>query len=136
MTLAAVVAHLVDTLGAMDGIVRAYDDPPESLSEFPCLLAYAGSGQLELVSAGLGKSIHTVVVEIHHSRTIIQEAVDAAKVWPDRVMAALYADQRSPSSGSGGIVWPVTYEAIPLPYSNEVHYGVRFRIPVKDMVAL
>jgi hypothetical protein len=133
MTLKTVVDGLVTTLGAMTGIVRAYTDPPESLSEFPCLIAFAGSGEMQVVSAGLGKSLHTVVVEIHHDRQIIQQAIDEAKVWPDRVLAALYAAQ---AASTLAVVWPVTYEALPLPYNQEVHYGVRLRVTVKEMVAL
>lgn len=133
MSLETVVNGLVTTLGGMTGIVRAYADPPESLSEFPCLIAYAGSGTMEVVSVGMGKNIHTVVVEIHHSRTIIQEAIDQAKVWPDRVLAALYTAQKTSTLT---VVWPMVYESIALGYNQEMHYGVRFRIPVKDMVTL
>lgn len=129
MTLATVVDGLVTTLGAMTGIERAYADPPESLNEFPCLIAFAGSGTLEVVSAGLGKNLHTVIVEIHHSRQIIQEAIDGAKVWPDLVLAALYGSSHQ-------VVYPVTYEALPLPYNQETHYGVRLRVTVKDMVVV
>lgn len=133
MTLATVVDGLVTTLGGMTGIVRAYADPPESLSEFPCLIAYAGSGTSEVISAGVGKNLHTVIVEIHHSRTVIQEAIDQAKVWPDRVLAALYTAQKT---NTLTVVWPFFYESIPLGYNQEVHYGVRFRIPIKEMVTL
>lgn len=133
MTLATVVDGLVTTLGAVTGIERAYADPPESLSEFPCLIAYAGSGTMEVMSAGVGKNIHTVIVEIHHSRTIIQEAIDQAKVWPDQVLAALYTAQKTSTLM---VVWPVFYESTALGYNQEMHYGVRFRIPVKDMVTL
>lgn len=133
MTLETRVNGLVTTLGAMTGIVRAYADPPESLNEFPCLIAFASAGTMEVVTAGLGKNIHTIVVEIHHSREIMQAAIDAAKVWPDRVLQALYT---AAAAGTVTVVWPMTYEALPLPYNQEVHYGMRFRIPVKDMVIL
>lgn len=133
MTLETTVDGLVSVLGAMTGIERAYADPPESLNEFPCVIAFAGSGELTAVSAGLGKCLHTVIVEIHHSRQIIQEAIDEAKVWPDRALAALYAAQ---AAGTVAVVWPVRYEALPLPYNQETHYGVRLRVTVKDMVAL
>lgn len=136
MTLATVIDGVVATLGAMTGIERAYADPPESIAQFPALLAFAGNGEMTVVSGGLGKSLHTIVVEIHHSRTIIQEAIDAAKVWPDRVLQALYDDQAAPSSALGGVVWPVLYEAAPLAYNQETHYGVRFRITIKAMDAL
>jgi hypothetical protein len=103
------------------------------LAQLPCLIAFAGSGTMEAVSYGLGKNLHTVIVEIHHSRTIVQAAIDAAKVWPDRVLAALYTAQKTSALY---VVYPFTYEALALPYNNEVHYGMRFRITIKDMVTL
>lgn len=127
MTLANVVDGLVTALSGMTGLERAYADPPESLNEFPCLIAYAGSGTLEAMSAGLGKHLHTVIVEVHHSRQIVQDAINQAQVWPDLVYSAL-------RSSSLMVVWPATYEALPLPYNQETHYGVRFRVTVKDMV--
>lgn len=133
MTLEATVDNLVTALGAMTGIVRAYADPPESLNEFPCLIVYADTGTLELVSVGQGKNIHTIIGCVYHSREIIQTAIDAAKVWPDRVLQALYTAQ---AASTLTVIWPVTYEAVALPYNDKWHYGVRFRIPVKDMVTL
>ncbi len=133
MSLETVVDGLVTTLGGMTGIVRAYADPPESPQEFPCLIAYAGTGTLEAVSGGLGKNLHTVIVEVHHNREIIQDAIDAAKVWPDRVLQTLYTAQKSSTLV---VVYPVTYESTALQYNAEWHYGVRFRITVKDMVTL
>lgn len=133
MTLEGTVSALVQVLAGLDGIERAYDDPPEALTEFPCALAFAGSGSQEVVSDGLGKSLHTVIVEIHHSRQIVQEAIDAAKVWPDRLLQGLYRAQRR---GDLQIVWPVQYEALPLPYNQETHYGMRFRVTLKVMAAL
>lgn len=133
MSLEMTVDELISVLGAMTGIVRAYSDPPESLNEFPCLIAYVGSGTMEAVSVGFGKGLHTVIVEIHHDRQILPQAVDEAKVWPDRVLQALYA---ACSAGTLTLVWPFSYEALPLPYNQEVHYGVRFRITCKDIVTL
>lgn len=135
MSLENVVAALVTAAGGMTGITRAYADPPESISEFPAAIVYAYRGELSVASYGVGKSLHTVVVEIHHSRQVAPQAINDAKVWPDRLLAALYADQTL-GGAVDGIVWPVTYRATPIRYANEVHYGVRFEVTVKTMETL
>lgn len=131
----AIIAALLDTLGSVTGIVRAYDDPPEALNEFPCVIAYAFTGELNVMSAGLGKELHTLVVEVHHTRQLLPQAIDAAKVWPRRVLTALN-DDLTLGGTVDAVVWPVRYRAGRLAYAEEVHYGVRFEVTVKVMVAL
>ena len=118
----------IDTLRAhvanLTGIARVYEDPPESLSEYPCAIVYVLRGTYEANAAG-GRSFHTLVVEVHHSRQVLPEAMDAAKVWPDRMFAELKA------ATDLHIVWPFAYLAGGLQYGNETHYGVRFEIQAK-----
>ena len=111
-------------VAALTGIVRVYDDPPESLSEYPCAIVYGFRGNYEDNAAG-GRSFHTVVIEIHHSRQVLPEAADAAKVWPDRMFARLKA------ATDLHIVWPMAYQLGSIGYANETHYGVRFELQVK-----
>jgi hypothetical protein len=129
MALSDVIDQYVTAFGAMTGLVRCYADPPEAMTEFPCAIVYASSGEMAVGGHG-AQSIHMINLEIHHSRQILPEAVDAAKVWPDRVLSALY------NGGTFGgyvaaVVWPVTYDALALGYNTETHYGMRFRIPTK-----
>lgn len=108
----------------LDGLERVYDDPPESLSEYPCAIVYVLRGNYEANAAG-GRSFHTVVTEIHHSRQVLPEAMDAAKVWPDRMFAELKA------ATDLHIIWPMPYLAGGLQYGSETHYGVRFELQCK-----
>ena len=135
MGLEAVIRALVSAAGGMTGITRAYDDPPESISEFPAVVVYAHRGQLSVPSSGTGKGLHTVVVEVHHSRQVLPQAINEAKVWPGRFLSALHDDLTLGGSVSG-VVWPVVYRATPIRYATEVHYGVRFEVTVKTMEAL
>lgn len=135
MSLETLITELNTVLGAMTGIERWYADPPESMSEFPSGITYAATGELHAVSGGLGKCLHDIAFEIHHSRTVLPESIDAAKVWPDRVLLALAANPLI-NGASDGIVWPIRYQASPLEYAKEIHYGVRFRVVVKQMVAI
>lgn len=133
MALSDVIDQYVTAFGAMTGIVKCFDDPPEQMAQFPSAIVYVSNGQMTVGGHG-AQSIHTVILEIHHSRVILPQAVDEAKVWPERVTSALY------HGGTFGgyvaaIVWPVTYEALALGYSGETHYGMRFRIPTKVITA-
>jgi len=133
MALSDVIDQYVTAFGAMTDMTRCYADPPEAMKEFPCAIVYATSGDMT-VGGGMAVSIHVINLEIHHSRQILPDAIDDAKVWPDRVLSALYG-----GGTFGGyvaaVVWPVTYEALALGYSGETHYGMRFRIPTKVITA-
>ena len=129
MTLDAAIGGVRAAVGTMTGLTRIYDDPPASLSEFPCAFVVAASGEMSDTGAG-GLALHVIAVEIYQAPNITAQAVDGAKVWPDRVFAALRADQTL-----GGTVahirWPITYQALGLQYNNVTHYGMRFNVTVK-----
>jgi hypothetical protein len=130
MTLAAACDSLKTLLGAATGIVRAYGDPPSSISEFPALIVYPHHGSLEVVSAGLRRGLHVIAVDIIQSRQSISDAVDLAKEWPERVLAILDANQ-SLAGTVDAIVWPVDYRIMPMRYGQDLLFGARFEIRVK-----
>lgn len=123
------LTELNTVLGAMPEIVRWYDDPPESLNEFPCGLSYAESGELT-AQGDWCKALHTVQVVIYHNRQVLPTAIDEAKMWPYRVMTALRANQTL-SGKIAAIVWPLTYRCQPLRYGTALHYGVTFAVVLK-----
>lgn len=129
MSLDAAIDGLRAAVATMTGLTRVYTDPPESLNEFPCAFVVADSGEMSDSGAG-GYSLHTLAVEVFHGRTVIAQAVDGAKVWPDRMFAALRADPRLGGSVSH-VRWPMTWQAGALTYNGITHYGMRFRITVK-----
>lgn len=118
---------LLEAVGTIPGIERVYADPPEALSEFPCAIAYVSSGELSYFPGAY--CTHNIMLEIHHSRQILQTAIDEAKAWPDLVLTALVADGTFDGFVEA-VVWPVTYDALALGYNSETHYGIRFRIPL------
>ena len=129
MALADVIDQYVTAFGAMTGIIKCHADPPEQMAQFPCAIVYVSSGEMTVGGHG-AQSIHTIILDIHHSRVILPRAVDEAKVWPERVLNKLY------TGGTFGgyvaaVVWPMTYDALALSYAGETHYGMRFRIPTK-----
>lgn len=119
------------TLAAMTGIARWYGDPPESINEFPCGVVWVESGELT-AQGDWCKALHVVRVNIYQTRQVLPTALDAAKLWPYRVMTALRADQTL-GGKVAALVWPLTYRAGPLRYgaANEIYYGVSFALTIK-----
>lgn len=130
MSLSDVLTGMVNALRGMDGLVRAYDNPPEALTEFPCLVVYAWRGEQKVISYGFGQSFHTIRVEVYLSRTLLPQAHTAALPWPKRIMDAMAADQRL-GGACDAIVWPVSYQVGALSYGSETFLGVRYEIRVK-----
>lgn len=132
MSLTSAITSLVTIAGNISGVKKAYSDPPESISQFPAAIVYAGRGTLGGVSGGLSKNLHTIRIDILSSRQNLPQAVSEAKTWPDALMVGLRANETLGVSGAA-IVWPVNYEAIAMPYNNLTHYGIRFEVTVKIM---
>lgn len=132
MSLAAAITSLVTIAGNISGVKKAYSDPPESISQFPAAIVYAGRGTLEGISSGLSRHLHTIRIDILSSRQTLPQAIAEAKTWPDALMSGLRADETLGSAVSA-INWPVNYEALAMPYNNLTHYGIRFDVTVKIM---
>lgn len=123
MSLATTISLLAAHIDNLAG-VRVHTAAPDTLSDLPAAILYPFEGTMEANAAG-GRSFHTVVVEIHHSRQVLPQAITEAVVWPDAVYAELKA------ATDLHIIWPYKYRAAGLQYGNETHYGVRFEIQVK-----
>lgn len=131
MTLLAAAAGIVTAIRPMPRLVRAYDEPPEALSEFPCAVVYPSSGEL-MWGAYHGVYQHTLILCIYEKRTNIKQAVNNAKAWPDLVKDALVVDETLGGVVTG-IIWPIRYRAVPMTYGGQdmLFFGVRFEITVK-----
>lgn len=129
------VESAVDALNivaaALSGMRRNYADPPESISEFPCSMAYIDSGVYIAGPAQHGN--HILILDIYEARQVLAQAVDSAKQWPDKVRTALTANLTLNDTVShvGDATQFFRYRAQPMPYNDAIHYGVRFWIPVK-----
>jgi hypothetical protein len=102
---------------------------PSKVSTYPSALVYPAAGTYH---AGMdsGKSLHDIVCDLVTTRVATPEAIDAATAYPDAVAAAFMAD---PTVGNtvAGIVFPVRYAVMNIPYGGEEHFGIRFTITVK-----
>jgi hypothetical protein len=128
--LEAVLTALGAALGDMSGLVRWYDEPPESINEFPCGMAFIANGDLTTVSDGMARGLHTIRIAIYLQRQVLPTAVAAAKPWPYRVFRALAAHQKL-SGTCDAIVWPGRYRVGPMQYGSDMHFGMTMDVTVK-----
>lgn len=130
MTLDGAIDGLRATLSAMSGLSRTYDDPPESINQFPSLIVYPRDGEMSVVSSGFGRSIHTIWADVVIGRQYMPQAIDSAKPYPDRAFALLRAD-----TTLGGtvehIVWPIRHRIVPVQYNDILHLVCRIEVRVK-----
>ena len=115
-----------NVIATVPGLKRVYTDPPESISEFPCAVVYLKSGEM----THAGQCFHDFVADIYHARQVLPQAVNEAKVWPDRVFSVLKANYRLNNSVDH-IVYPIRYEAVAMQYNEMTHYGIRFKVQIK-----
>jgi hypothetical protein len=128
--LEAVLTALGTVLDDLSGLVRWYDEPPESINEFPCGMALITNGELTTISDGMARGLHTIRIAIYLQRQVLPDAVAAAKPWPYRVFRALAAHQKL-SGTCDAIVWPGRYRVGPMQYGTDVHFGIAMDVTVK-----
>jgi len=131
-TLAGAINGLETLLATLSGsgLRRVHGDPPESLSEFPAAVLYPFEGTLEQDSHGFGREFHVIVLDIYLSRTSIAQASAAVQTWITAISTLLRTNPKLGSTADA-VVWPVEYKVGPMPYAQQLLFGVRFRIRVK-----
>ena len=131
MSVANAINGLNTIMRTVSGL-KVYADPPESINQFPSCITYVQSGTMEDNASG-GTSLHTLICEIYVARQLLPQAVDAAKVWPDTVFAALKTADVAWSGAIAHFVSLMRHRAGPMLYggSESLLYGAQFTITVK-----
>lgn len=137
MSLDATVDAARGVVATITQLKRVYDDPPESINEFPSAIVWASEGVLSFGTADLGRNYHTLYIDIFNARQVLPQAIDAAKAWPDLVYSAFstaIANSTVYVVNTDGRA-SITYRMGPLRYNAVDHYGVRFTVRMKEMTA-
>jgi hypothetical protein len=125
-TLQDAINAIQDVVGGVSGIRSAPDYAPDQLSTFPFALAFARTGTFEVGPVGMGKGLHTIVVEVHVARKDLPRDIQAAMAFSDAVPLALLAD-----TTLGGVVSTFTnirYEFGPMLWGKLETLGFRFYV--------
>lgn len=129
MTVASVITYLAALQDGITGVEAAYDETPESLSEFPCFINYPGRGVLSW-SKGIGaEDLNTIICELHVSRAVSEEAEFAARPFIERFRDKLAADTQL--GGEVDTINEVRWEYVTFFVGREQHMGIRFEVDVK-----
>ena len=128
MTIQAIITQLATVEAAIDGVVAAYDETPESLNEFPCFINYPVSGTYRCGSGTMKAGIQTIGAELHVTREVLPEAEAVARPFIDLFTDAIFEDIQLDSNCVA--VTEIRWEYGQLKFANETHLGVKFLLDV------
>lgn len=87
------VAAVQDVMGAIPGIRKAPDTPPDQINMYPFSIAYPTNGEWRRTRPGTREGVQTIVVELHvTSRTDLAKDVALSLPYVDSVCQALLAN--------------------------------------------
>jgi len=131
MSIQAIITELATLEAGITGIAAAYDETPDSLSEFPCFINYPKSGRLHFSATNGGQSDHTIVCELRYSKLISTEA--EAKMRP---FVKLFRDKLAANltlNGTVDTINDIRYEYGRLgTMAGEEYLVIRFEVDVKE----
>jgi hypothetical protein len=131
MSVENIITQLATLEAEITGVQAAHDETPESLNEFPCFINYHGRSTLNWGAGEGGKSLHTIICELHVSRAVSEEAELAArpfiKLFRDKLAA------NTTLNGAVDTINEVRAETVAFIMSAaEQHLGIRFEVDVKE----
>lgn len=96
MSIATVVAAIVDELRAVPGLAHAHTAPPEQINEWPALVVYPGNGYARLNTHSDGNrgttlAQHTLIIELHVPLKGEPEQYETLLGFADSVPRAVFA---------------------------------------------
>lgn len=139
MTLTTAISRLQFHALACTGVKAAPDNPPDNISVFPFAFAYPERGDLMAEAADQARDIHTVIVEFHVNRTLLNAAVNTAKGYIEEYAHKLVNDPTLNGTVSTilfGERQHITYEFGRLEWNTVQTIGVRFHVPIKVRTAV
>lgn len=127
-TLQDAIDQIQAVVGAVSGIRKAPDEPPDQLNEFPFAVCMAASGSFRVGPPEIMQGVHTLVLEVHVARRDltrdIQRLMPFAKSVPAAILAAYAAGTLTAVQVIGGI----RYELGALGWGGFETLGLRFWI--------
>lgn len=129
MGITAVCLALQSMAQKIEGIKAAPLKIVESAQQFPFAMSFPRNGTFDLLG-GWNKYINTVYLDIHCSRTLLEQTLEKDVPFLEKIGAALQADPTIGGSGAT-IVSPVRWEFGKLTIGTTETIGYRFIIQVK-----
>lgn len=118
-------------LSSSDTTIKAAPNYPiDDANILPLSIAYIASGQSTADDAGAMRMMLTLKVDIHFSRVSIVEAYKQISKFIPEFLKRLAGDPTL-NGNVDTIVYPVTFEVVPMQYNAIITQAVSISIPVK-----
>lgn len=118
-------------LSSSDTTIKAAPDyPVEDANVLPLSIAYISNGQSTADDDGSARMLLTLKVDVHFSRVSIVEAYKQINRFVPELLKRLAGD---PTLGGSvdTIVYPITFEVLPMQYNAIITQAVSVSVPVK-----
>ena len=131
MTITTALTQMASILETNTDAVRAYANPPESLSEFPCFVIEWQEGDLTLATAGdLSNDLLTATVALYTNRQVLPIASSAARPFIVAVRDTLTGNASLNSTALSVETIRFTGPGA-LEYGDQTYMGIRFEVDVR-----
>jgi hypothetical protein len=108
------------------GVRAAPNYPPDKADIFPFAVAVPDEGELQFVSAGFGKGLHTLALEVHVQRKDLATDIAAAMGLFEGLRTALLSDPTL--GGKVSSYGPIRYQFQAMDWAGVGTIGWRFRL--------
>lgn len=133
-TLLTAIGQLQAVVGAVAGIRRAPDTPPEKMSVFPFSVAYVTSGTWKIGPPELKTGLHNIVIEIHVSREQdLGRAIEDVMEFSESVPNAIFSAFKAGTLTALQTFDTLTYTFGPLGWAGIATVGWRFTLNTVKM---
>lgn len=120
----------IDILGALSGVRKAPDNPPDSLNHFPFAVCWVRDYVYSKERLGnlFSNGNHTLVAQIHIARKDLSRDLATLEVYPDLVRTAL---QNNPTlTGTVNVITSFESSILPGQWDTQQTLMVEFRVGI------
>ena len=129
------IEAVMDVVGAIDGINKLEDYPPNSLDRFPFAFCYVVGGTGDWLAFQTAEIKANLVLELHFARSDVTQAVKKAMAYSDNVLLALMNEDTLGDCGFK-LDGPIGFTFGPMDYGETATIGWRWTIPVQGETSL
>jgi hypothetical protein len=110
------------------GLESVPDHPPESIADFPACIAYLDSFKADVLTPGLTKFFHTVIVEVHIGGIDLPADTETIIDYVERIPKTIFKTLSSFSKTNIRFVGQINYQFGEMAWRNQKTLGYLFQL--------
>ncbi len=127
-TLQSAIDEIQAQIRTLSGIRAAPDEPPDQISAYPFVVAYASSGEWRFQTPETKVGLHDIVVELHVARKDLPRDVQNAMSYSDSIPNAIMLALKDGTFSAIETFERITYEFVSLGWGGVDTIGFRFTV--------